>query len=104
MAVGVAVGTGVYVGVAVAVGSTVAVGECVGVGVAVLVGTAVGVSSARDIGAGVAVGGGVSSPHETSKMPATPANRNAPNVLGLEGERFMCCLLAKMVCDSLRRP
>ena len=86
----VAVGTGEWVGVAVGVGTSVAV--CVGAGVAVSGGTAVGVSNARDIGAGVAVAGGVSSPHEISRAPTTPANKNAPNVFGLVRERFMRCL------------
>ena len=88
--VGVAVGTGEWVGVAVEVGSGVAV--CVGAGVDVSGGTAVGVLSARDTGTGVAVAGGVSSPHEISRAPTTPANKNAPNVFGLVRERFMRCL------------
>ena len=84
--VGVAVGTGVCVAVEVAIGTDVA--ACVGMGVAVSVRTAVGGSSARVTEAGVAVAGGVSSPHEVSRAPKTPAIRNAPNVCGLKHKRF----------------
>ena len=100
VAVCVAAGTRVCVGVAVRVGSGVAV--CVGAGVAVSGGSGVGVLSVRDIGAGVGVGGGVSSPHEASKMPKTPANRNVPSVFGLVRERFTRYLPTVVLTTVLR--